>query len=70
MILGPFVRTLKSLGLGFLLIALAAGVLLYSDLASRRSSAAASGRTLRVALVQYASLPALDDGILGVRELG
>ena len=66
--LGPFVRTLKSLGLGFLLIALAAGVLLYSDLASRRSSAAASGRTLRVALVQYASLPALDDGILGVLE--
>ncbi len=65
---GSLVRTLKSLGLGFLLIALAAGVLLYSDLPSRRSSAEADGRTLRVALVQYASLPALDDGIKGVIE--
>jgi ABC-type uncharacterized transport system substrate-binding protein len=65
---GSLVRTLKSLGLGFLLIALAAGVLLYSDLASRRSSAESDGRTLRVALVQYASLPALDDGITGVVE--
>ena len=65
---GSLVRTLKSLGLGFLLIALAAGVLLYSDLASRRSSAESDGRTLRVALVQYASLPALDDGIQGVIE--
>ena len=68
MTLGSFVRTLKSLGLGFLLIALAAGVLLYSDLASRRSSAASDGRRLSVALVQYASLPALDDGIKGVLE--
>ena len=68
MTLGSLVRTLKSLGLGFLLIALAAGVLLYSDLASRRSSAETDGRTLRVALVQYASLPALDDGIKGVVE--
>ena len=68
MTVSSLVRTLKSLGLGVLLIALAAGVLLYSDLASRRSSAEADGRTLRVALVQYASLPALDDGIKGVIE--
>ena len=68
MTVSSLVRTLKSLGLGVLLIALAAGVLLYADLASRRSSVEADGRTLRVALVQYASLPALDDGIKGVIE--
>ena len=66
-----FVRTLKSLGLGFLLIGLAAGILLYSDLDSRRgtpSAAAAAARPLRVALVQHASLPALDEGVSGVLE--
>ena len=66
-----FVRPLKSLGLGFLLIALAAGVLLYSDLGSRRrarSDALAVDRPLRIALVQHASLPALDDGVRGVLE--
>ena len=65
-----FVRTLKSLALGALLIVLAAGVLLYSDLESRerRASAISSARPLRIALVQHASLPALDDGIRGVLE--
>jgi ABC-type uncharacterized transport system substrate-binding protein len=65
-----FVRTLKSLGLGLLLIVLAAGVLLYSDLGSRRPArrASAAGARLRIALVQHASLPALDDGIRGVIE--
>jgi putative ABC transport system substrate-binding protein len=66
-----FVRTLKSLGLGVLLIALAAAVLLYSDLGSRRGAGRgveASARVLRVALVQHASLPALDDGVRGVLE--
>jgi ABC-type uncharacterized transport system substrate-binding protein len=64
------VRTLKSLGLGVLLIAMAAGVLLYSDLESRSSDAGAKSgsRPLRIALVQHASLPALDDGIRGVIE--
>lgn len=65
------IRTLKSLGLGFLLIALAAGILLYSDLGSRRRAtpvAEAATRTFRVALVQHASLPALDDSAKGVLE--
>jgi ABC-type uncharacterized transport system substrate-binding protein len=66
-----FVRTLNSLGLGFALIALAAAVLLYSDLGSRRRAramAASATRTFRVALVQHASLPALDQGADGVLE--
>jgi ABC-type uncharacterized transport system substrate-binding protein len=65
-----FVRTLKSLALGLLLIVLAAGVLLYSDLESRerRAGAASASGPLRIALVQHASLPALDDGIRGVLE--
>ena len=65
-----FVRTLKSLALGILLIVLAAGVLLYSDLDSRERPArtASSSGPLRIALVQHASLPALDDGIRGVLE--
>ena len=64
------VRTLKSLGLGVLLIAMSAGVLLYSDLESRSSDAGAKSgsRPLRVALVQHASLPAVDDGMRGVIE--
>ena len=64
------VGTLKSLALGLLLIVLAAGVLLYSDLESRerRSGATAASGPLRIALVQHASLPALDDGIRGVLE--
>ncbi len=65
-----FVGTLKSLALGILLIVLAAGVLLYSDLDSRERPArtTSSSAPLRIALVQHASLPALDDGIRGVLE--
>ena len=65
------VRTLRSLGLGFLLIGVAAGILLYSDLDSRRRTTAvtsAAAGPLRVALVQHTSLPALDDGVRGVLE--
>jgi len=65
------IRDLKSLALGFALIALSAGILLYSDLGSRRSSRAAGAsatRVLRVALVQQASLPSLDEGVGGVLD--
>jgi ABC-type uncharacterized transport system substrate-binding protein len=59
----------KSLGLGLLLIALAAAVLLYSDLGSRnRQRAAAEAPQLRVAVVQHASLDALDDGVRGILD--
>ena len=61
-------QSLKSLALGVVLIALAAGVLLYSDLGSRRRTAANTSRPLRIALVQQASLPALDDGVKGLLE--
>ena len=61
--------TLKSIGLGLLLIAGAAAILLYSDLASRNRSAAAPSqvaRPLRVALVQHTSISVLEDGVTGV----
>ena len=67
----PKVQNLKSLGLGFVLIVLAASVLLYSDLGSRRGAragAAPDKRVLRIALVQHASLPALDEGVRGILQ--
>ena len=60
---------IKNLGLGLLLISAAAGVLLYSDLGSRNRQSAASmdlERPLRLAIVQHASLDALDDGVRGI----
>jgi ABC-type uncharacterized transport system substrate-binding protein len=61
--------TLKSVGLGLLLIAGAAAVLLYSDLASRNRNAPTrpdAARTLRIALVQHSSISVLDDGVKGL----
>ena len=65
-------ETIKRLALGTILIALAAGVLLYTDTGSRqhaRQAAAAANRAakvFRVALVQHSSLPVLEDGIQGI----
>lgn len=56
---------LKKLALGLVLIAAAAGVLLYSDIGSRRGEAHEKNRVLRVAVVQQISIPALDDGVVG-----
>jgi len=67
-------ETLKRLALGLALIGLAAGVLLYTDRNSRKSArtnssaSGAGGRVLRVALVQHASIPALDEGVDGIIE--
>lgn len=61
---------LKRLSLGTCLLALAAGVLLYTDKGSRRSAkteGAAKSET-RVALVQHASLLVLDQGVDGMLE--
>lgn len=61
----------KKLALGLALIAISAAILLYSDIDSRRASAGAhsdSGRPLKVALVQHSSIPALDDGIIGILD--
>jgi ABC-type uncharacterized transport system substrate-binding protein len=61
----------KRLALGLSLIVLSSSVLLLSDW-NRRTPGA--GRTLRVAIVQHASTPILDEGIDGViaglREIG
>ena len=67
-------ETLKRLGLGLILIALAAGVLVYTDRGSRnrvrRNSTipTVTGKAFRVALVQHASIPVLDQGVNGVLE--
>src|SRR5678810_1366817 len=65
-------ETIKRLGLGFILIALAAGVLLYTDRGSRNNGRKLLGgvnntsKVLRVALVQHASLPVFEEGGAGV----
>jgi putative tryptophan/tyrosine transport system substrate-binding protein len=64
--------TIKRLALGISLIGFAAVILLYSDLDSRKSSrtqaglATPSDKVLRVALVQQASITALEEGATGV----
>ena len=55
----------KRLWLGFLLIVLASVILRFTDREQRRASAAA---VLRVAILQHASTPVLDDGIRGTLE--
>ena len=73
------VHSLRRLALGMILIAAAAAVLLLSDLGSRvrrdaASKTPAKGATRRVALLQHASQPVLDQGqegiIAGLRERG
>ena len=56
---------LKKLALGLLLIACSAAILLYSDLDSRHVEARGASRTVRVAIVQQISIPALDEGVRG-----
>ena len=65
--------SLKRLSLGFALIAVASGILLYSDLRSRnrlqrRPNQGAVEKQFQVALVQHASQVVLDDGVRGVIE--
>src|SRR4051812_36185454 len=68
------IETLKRLALGLALLALAAGILLYTDRNSRKSARenshgdGASAKAVRVALVQHASIPALDEGVNGILE--
>lgn len=67
-------ETIKRLTLGVILIALAAGVLLYTDRGSRNRARRVSGgpshagKVFRVALVQHASIPALEEGANGTLE--
>src|SRR6516164_7708666 len=67
-------ETLRRLALGMTLIALAAGVLLYTDRASRyrsrkvSSSVSQTNKVLRVALVQHASLNVLEQGAEGLLD--
>ena len=59
-------ETIKKLTLGVILIAVAGGILLNSDLASRHGANKLSKGSLRIAFVQHASIPALDEGAEGV----
>src|ERR1051325_4055229 len=67
-------ESVKRLSLGLALIAVASGVLLYSDLRSRNRSPkrlgqpAAGVKQFRVALVQHASQEVLDDSVRGIIE--
>ncbi|MBK5297956.1 MAG: ABC transporter substrate-binding protein [Vicinamibacteria bacterium] len=60
----PILRTLRHLALGLTLIAAAAALLLFSD--RERRSEAGPRKVVRVALVQHASTPALDEGVRGL----
>ena len=65
--------SLKRLSLGIALIAVASGILLYSDRRSRNRSQQLPRQTavqkqFRVALIEHASQPALEDGVRGVTE--
>ena len=67
-------ETLKRLALGLALTALAAAVLLYTDRGSRHSSRRnartplVAGKVFRVALVEHASIPALEEGLNGALQ--
>src|SRR6478752_1859298 len=67
-------ETIKRLGLGLILIALAAGVLLYTDRGSRKSArkkpgaANSAAKVFHVALIQHASLPVFEEGGSGLLE--
>jgi ABC-type uncharacterized transport system substrate-binding protein len=67
-------ETVRRLALGAALIALAAGVLLYTDRGSRNrihkasSAPAPTSKVVRVALVQHASLNVLEQGAQGLLE--
>lgn len=58
-----FLRVVKRLFLGVLLIVLASAALLLADLGRR---ARGSGKVSRIAIVQHATTPVLDEGIEGL----
>jgi len=61
------IETIKKLSLGVILIAVAGGILLNADRGSRRNGEKKEPiQSLRVAFVQHASIPALDEGAEGV----
>lgn len=61
-------RTLKHLWLGLLLIAVASGILLWSDLGRRQHKQPALAHVPRVALFQFSSTSLIDDTVRGVVE--
>jgi ABC-type uncharacterized transport system substrate-binding protein len=60
----PILRTLRHLALGLTLIAAASALLLFSD--RERRTQAGPRKVHRVALVQHASTPPLDEGVRGL----
>ena len=64
-------KAARRLSMGLAIIAATAAVLLLSDLGSRKTAqpaAAAASAVPRVALVQHASIEALDDGVIGILD--
>jgi ABC-type uncharacterized transport system substrate-binding protein len=59
---------IKRLALGVFLIALASAILLFSDRGHRSGDLAAPSAVKRIAIVQHASTPVLDDGVRGVLD--
>jgi putative tryptophan/tyrosine transport system substrate-binding protein len=59
---------LRRLILGIATIVAASAILLFSDLDSRGSADRASRASLRIAVVQHASIEALDEGIRGILD--
>jgi putative ABC transport system substrate-binding protein len=67
--LHQFFDGLKRLRLGIALIVAAGAILLLMDLQSRNADGRKSGASLRrIAIVQYASIKAIDDGRIGLLE--
>ena len=62
----PLLRTLRHLALGLTLIAAASALLLLSD--RERRTEAGPRNVVRVALVQHASTPVLDEGVRGLLQ--
>ena len=60
----PILRTLRHLALGLTLIAAASALLLFSD--RERRTEGGPRKVHRIALVQHASTPPLDEGVRGL----
>lgn len=62
------IAALKRLWLGLLLMALASAALLFSDAGKRETADTALRKQVKVAIVQHASQPIIDDGVRGMLD--
>ena len=61
-------NVIKRLGLGLLLIAIASGILLLADRGQRAATPGAAAKIPRIAILQHANTPVLDDSIRGTLD--